>query len=234
MAVPPDRNVARAALAVAAMVFAIVIATVESPTRSAATRRTDPSVLRALVQFATRSDRLDVRIDYGLERSTTTGLRLTADFVSWFRANPLLIVRSDAGSFVADSEHSHVDCRQSSTGDQCFESSARARSASGAELYFDAIRIAQRYRAETGPARRIANEKATCFRIVKLVGAVTIPSLGDRLEICYGADGAMLLTDIVRGASHDVQTARRVRRGFDVVGYEALLRRFRNAPLIKT
>ena len=136
-------------------------------------------------------------------------------------------MREDTASLVADNAQTHFECRDEDDGVRCFSSPSRLTTNSTAELYFAAVRVAKSYRLVERASLRIAGERATCIELIGQRDAKRLSVLGDRLQLCFASDGALLLSDRWSAQSHDRQTAQRVQRGFNVPSYTKLLERFR-------
>lgn len=209
------------------MVFTIVVASSPVANRVGRDQR-----LQTLVRLARASERQDVRITYRLERTVPSGESLVVGFQSWQRHTPRLMVREDAVSMVVDNEQMHLECREQPDGAVCASSASRLGTTDASRLYFVAVRVTKSYRVVERPNRRIAGERAECLQLVAEDGAIRIAALGERLELCFAADGALLMSDRFSTDSHDRQVADRVQRGFDVSAYKRLLEKFR--PTVAT
>ena len=222
-----DRRRARACVALAAVVFAIGVASSPVANRVGRDQR-----LQTLVRLASASERLDARITYQLERIVPSGESLVVGFESWQRHVPRLTVRADAVSMVVDNQQMHLECREQPDGVVCSSSASRLATTDASRLYFVAVRVTKAYRVVERPNRRIAGENAECLQLVAEDGETRVAALGERLELCFAADGALLMSDRISTDSHDRQVADRVQRGFDITAYKRLLEKFR--PTVAT
>ena len=221
----PDRRVATAVVASVALVFAIVISGAPRPVRPS------DAVLKSLVQFMVRGGRTSARVDYVTHRTTPAGQVRDSTVTNWFRAAPYLSMDLAGDALRIVTTKRGAQCVTTDLGIQCLPVAARATPDDGSMLAFGAVRTAHRYALTDHGSRRVAGEVAQCFRLTLRRGEPAVAAFGDRLDVCYAADGVVLASEISRAGTVDTRTAVAVHRGVTQTEIDQLLRKHATANL---
>jgi hypothetical protein len=213
-----DRRAALTVLLLAAIVTAVTLGATRLVGNSGSAKPS--AAARAeLLRLATAQQHTTWLVHYEFDRVLTNGQRLSQ--ASTEANRPPVHVTASGGNVTVDFGTRTATC--SATG-------ARARCTE--ERSDPSLQPAQVYRVVTSLGaytvahlddRTIAGDRASCFRL-QATGAMTVPSLGPRTDVCYSADGVPLFSERRTATATDTRVAVTVDRKVTNAALDALLR----------
>jgi hypothetical protein len=209
----------------AAMIVLLLAAVVTAATLGA-TRFLDQSqgikpsaAARAeLLRLATAQQHANWLVRYKFDRVLTNGQRLAQTSTEANR--PPVHVTAAGGSVTVDFGTRTATCTATGARARCTEEPSDP-SVQPAEVY----RVVTSLGAYTVTAlhdRTIAGDLASCFRL-QATGAMTVPSLGPRTDLCFSADGVPLFSERRTATATDTRVAVSIDGKVTDAALEALL-----------
>jgi hypothetical protein len=218
-----DRVVAASTLVLTA--GALVIATAVSHVAAPALALNDPSAADRLYVLMQRGEHATYIADYafnqdnGRFRSTESEARTRGTYLQ--RAGPSLQIEHNGVAY---------DCELVAGNGGCVRVGAIAKRLPDSTV----LRVANligAYGVVRTRDRRIAGERAECFRIAAISPTHELSGLGREEDACYTADGIPLRTRLVKGTGTDERVAQRVLRNWDQQAISTLLAGFESPSL---